>query len=490
MKSLSVIAWIVLSVGAADAAKLTFSFADAAGDGTSSGDLQGMRFHFDDVTGFYSIELRAHPAQPFAGDLRFNVNLFDPDTGTSAPNPAFFQATNNDFALASPAARIILTGTDFRLLSWAAGDRVAANHVPFGNPSGGTTSFATGLVDLPGPGTFCAAAQDCLGPLDASNFTTITELSTVFDNFDPSGGGFHPFNSSVAATSFNIFFGSVTDRAAARFTVSGGPYRLDSITLPIGKEGVDPNPLLRVRLTEDAGLAPGATLEVLSENEDLWPAIAGAFTSTTTLTSTAGTLLEPGESYWIVTEPTAIQSQVTVGWRWFHNSAPVQAVARLQNQNGALPADPWPGLPTNLPLAFRVDGVLVECDDGADNDQDGLADALDPGCADPTDLSERDPTLPCDDGADNDGDGGVDHHATQGDPACQTPTSTREDAACDDDADNDGDGRIDWDGGSSAATPDPQCAGKPWRNNERPNSCGLGAELLLPLALLLVRRPV
>lgn len=131
----------------------------------------------------------------------------------------------------------------------------------------------------------------------------------------------------------------------------------------------------------------------------------------------------------------------------------------------------------------------MECSDGADNDLDGLADGLDPGCAGSADLSEQDPTLICDDGADNDADGGIDHRPSGGgDPACQSPTSPREASQCDDDVDNDGDGKIDWDGGVLAATPDPQCADKPWRNNEKPNTCGLGAELALLLPVLAALR--
>ena len=486
MRSWLVVASIALGVGSADAANLTFSFADVAGDGHSSGDLQGMRFHFDDATGDYSIELRAHPVQPFLGDFRINVNLFDPDTGTNDVNPAFFQDTNNEFNLASPATRVLLTGTNSRLISWQAGDRVAANHLPFGVPTGGGI-FATGLMNLPQQGTFCASEQDCLGPLDATNFTTISELVTVFDNFDP-GGGFHTSNSLVAATAFYNFFFTLSARAAARFTVTGGPYRLDSITLPIGFQGAVTAPVLRVRLTEDAGGAPGTTLEVLSENEDIWPSFVAPFDATTTLVSTANPQLVDGASYWIVTEPTAIPSGVAVDYRWSFNTSGAQVVARQQMQNPGLPPNPWPGQPVSLPLAFRVDGMLAECGDGADNDQDGLIDALDPGCAGPTDLSERDPTLVCDDGADNDGDGGIDHRPSGGgDPACQSPTSPREDAKCDDDVDNDGDGRIDWDGGNGAIA-DPECAGKAWRNSESP-SCGLGAELALLLpALAALRR--
>jgi len=115
----------------------------------------------------------------------------------------------------------------------------------------------------------------------------------------------------------------------------------------------------------------------------------------------------------------------------------------------------------------------------------------------------------CNDGQDNDGDGAPDHL----DPACSSgvPAAPDLDAAienpeCQDGLNNDGDGLIDYDGGQSifgacangtcppgvsdpdadgVADPDPHCANKPWRNDERkPKSCGLGAELLAALPLL------
>ena len=70
--------------------------------------------------------------------------------------------------------------------------------------------------------------------------------------------------------------------------------------------------------------------------------------------------------------------------------------------------------------------------------------------------------------------------------------------ACSDGIDNDGDGLIDWDGGAAwndglpITDPDPQCVGKPSRNQERKSSypCGLGIELnlLLPPLLWIHRR--
>ena len=61
---------------------------------------------------------------------------------------------------------------------------------------------------------------------------------------------------------------------------------------------------------------------------------------------------------------------------------------------------------------------LAQCADGIDNDGDGLIDfPADPGCVDPADNDEVDPTplAQCADGIDNDGDGLIDFPA---DPGC------------------------------------------------------------------------
>jgi len=100
-----------------------------------------------------------------------------------------------------------------------------------------------------------------------------------------------------------------------------------------------------------------------------------------------------------------------------------------------------------------------------DADADGVGDACE--------------TL-CTNGLDDDGDGLADF---PDDPGCQNEGTPIENPKCDDDLDNDGDGKIDWDGGASAAAPDPQCVGKPWRTKEG-SSCGVGAELALLLPLL------
>jgi hypothetical protein len=133
---------------------------------------------------------------------------------------------------------------------------------------------------------------------------------------------------------------------------------------------------------------------------------------------------------------------------------------------------------------------------------DGFADfADDPGCDSDSDATEYDDSgaLVCDDGLDNEtpGDNLVDYRIDGlGDPGCRHPTSPTESPQCQDGANNDGQPGTDSDGGESVLGPgngdpngaDPQCVGKPWRNSERPTSCGLGFEPTVVLAALIWTR--
>ena len=89
-------------------------------------------------------------------------------------------------------------------------------------------------------------------------------------------------------------------------------------------------------------------------------------------------------------------------------------------------------------------------------------------------LSAADPA--CDDGLDNDGDGLIDFPE---DPGCMNAVSDLEDPACNDGVDNDGDGLVDL--------ADPGCQGNAFRNRES-NMCGLGFEVALALLPLLAWR--
>jgi hypothetical protein len=123
-----------------------------------------------------------------------------------------------------------------------------------------------------------------------------------------------------------------------------------------------------------------------------------------------------------------------------------------------------------------------DCQDGIDNDGDGLVDrAADSGCATPDDLSER---VECEDGFDNDGDGVTDYAG--GDAGCARAAASVEDPGCDDGRDNDGDAAVDADGGG-AGVPDSHCNGVASSANEAaptPVGCGIGPELALLLPLV------
>ena len=103
--------------------------------------------------------------------------------------------------------------------------------------------------------------------------------------------------------------------------------------------------------------------------------------------------------------------------------------------------DPLPTL--TPPTVTPPPGPLLGCDDGLDNDGDGVADFPDdPGCDGPSDTDEHG-WRACDDGTDNDGDGEADYPADAG---CSSPTDTDESGGppCDDGVDNDGDGATDF----------------------------------------------
>jgi hypothetical protein len=92
----------------------------------------------------------------------------------------------------------------------------------------------------------------------------------------------------------------------------------------------------------------------------------------------------------------------------------------------------------NLTINFFAVGTEI-CDDGADNDADGLIDCFDPDCAGIPPCGPE--AGQCDDGVDNDADGTTDCFDVDciGDPACFEGDA----ATCSDGVDNDADGATD-----------------------------------------------
>jgi hypothetical protein len=116
-----------------------------------------------------------------------------------------------------------------------------------------------------------------------------------------------------------------------------------------------------------------------------------------------------------------------------------------------------PGCACNDDLSEDVDR---QCDDGCDNDRDGLVDLADPGCANDPNRDSEFNVAQCRDGIDNNADGRIDF---PGDPGCSSRNDPLEDTqnplpACANGVDDDADGLIDFaqggggdDGCSSAA---------------------------------------
>jgi hypothetical protein len=154
-------------------------------------------------------------------------------------------------------------------------------------------------------------------------------------------------------------------RLAVRFTVpstSSVGYTLDSIVVPLSQNLVNVSQnLLRVRIAADSGngLSPGATLEVLSQNQPV-PNVSTPFTAVTTYPSSAHPMLAPGGRYWIITELTARPSSsgsFLAEYRWWQSASGASSVYVEEVTNGLPPTDPWPSSTTSLNAGFRVTGT-------------------------------------------------------------------------------------------------------------------------------------
>jgi hypothetical protein len=172
------------------------------------------------------------------------------------------------------------------------------------------------------------------------------------------------------------------------------------------------------------------------------------------------------------------------------------ASTALDIEAAGVDRDSGSGIVDAFEAADAVD--LSGCEDGMDNDGDGVIDFPDdPGCDSASDPSEQSAALHCDDGLDNDGDGFIDFPEDPGCRSLDQVPGLAENPQCQDGVDNDGREGIDFDGGASRNggtpidVPDPQCIDRPWKNREtkRAGICALGPEIpLLLFPLLWIRR--
>jgi len=313
-----------------------------------------------------------------------NTLSFTGTTGTGGLNGSGY-FTNTAFATESelPLGVIGVGGTTTGT-AYSVSGLVVVTFVIAGNPwttgtvtssgvQGGvtTTLTATGSDnrDASGQGTLQLVTPALLTLEEGSQVETIpiTSVMTlnfgksvVFSSFD-SSGGFSSQNNVVAADEYPSPPPGLTLRAAAQFTVSGGNYNLSAVTLPISFEGNGGQGHLTVLLAADSGGTPGATVEVLSKDESIWPAIANPFLTGTTLKSAIHPLLSNGASYWIVTELDSLTGQ-TQDYRWFENTSGTTTLFRQQQTSGGLASGPWTGFSGQENVAFSVEGTLPDTD--------------------------------------------------------------------------------------------------------------------------------
>lgn len=85
--------------------------------------------------------------------------------------------------------------------------------------------------------------------------------------------------------------------------------------------------------------------------------------------------------------------------------------------------------PAPVTATILVTPVVTDCNNGEDDDADGLVDAFDGGCRDAfdTDETDRDPPAACDNGEDDDADGQIDY---PNDPECRYAGAAQEGRRC------------------------------------------------------------
>jgi hypothetical protein len=124
-------------------APLELTVEDPLGDNTGPTDVTGMTLRFDPQTGLYEVILSASAVQPFQGEFRVNINLFNP------MRQSFFHDTMNDIRLATPTTTVRLTGYHRALRDWQPRDEVYTNSLG-GTPNpAGSTLFRSAVSHFP-----------------------------------------------------------------------------------------------------------------------------------------------------------------------------------------------------------------------------------------------------------------------------------------------------------------------------------------------------
>jgi hypothetical protein len=116
---------------------------DPVGDQTGASDIVEFRLRFDPETGEYQIEIEADAAHPFDGEMRININLYNP------AKSSFFSDAMNDVVLSASMTKLTLSGSHPELRKWAVGDSVHTNSLG-GTPNPpGASLYRSGVTHFP-----------------------------------------------------------------------------------------------------------------------------------------------------------------------------------------------------------------------------------------------------------------------------------------------------------------------------------------------------
>lgn len=138
-KHLASFAALALGAQLAAAGPLTLQWTDPAGDGSPVGDVVGVQLQWD-ASGAWTASWTASAAQPFTGNARFNLNLFDTALGNlaTATAPQLSLDALHDFG-SGTALSFSYGGQSAYLSNWQVGDSVS---------TGNLTNFYSGVVNL------------------------------------------------------------------------------------------------------------------------------------------------------------------------------------------------------------------------------------------------------------------------------------------------------------------------------------------------------
>jgi hypothetical protein len=147
-------------------ATILYDFADPVGDHTGIVDVTHMAFSIDETTGDYTIDLTADGANPFSGDFRININLFN------VTRDEYFQDSFNDYLGLAPVTSLSLSGSNTDLMDWIGTDVLATStYDGLGNPAG-SSFFRSSVADLPFE-SICSS-EDIIG-LDGCSYKDLPE---------------------------------------------------------------------------------------------------------------------------------------------------------------------------------------------------------------------------------------------------------------------------------------------------------------------------